>query len=81
MKQLTKAEEEIMHVLWQLEKANVENESKLKRATDKLNLLAKDTARSGEKYRQLQYQYDQLLKTNKALVEKQDVLSSSPVLQ
>jgi predicted transcriptional regulator len=25
MKQLTKAEEEIMHVLWQLEKANVKN--------------------------------------------------------
>ena len=60
----------------QLEKANVENESKLKRATEKLNQLAKDTARTGEKYRQLQYQYDQLLKTNKALVEKQDVLSS-----
>jgi chemotaxis protein MotB len=59
-----------------LEKSNTENASDLKRVEEKMAQLTKDTARSGSQYRQLKYQYDQLLKTNAALVEKQDVLSS-----
>jgi chemotaxis protein MotB len=60
----------------QLEKANTENEAKLKRANNKVEQFVKDTARLGEQYRNLNYQYKQLQKTNEALVEKQDVLSS-----
>lgn len=60
----------------QLEKANTENKANLKRSQVKLTQLAKDTARAGEQFRQLKYQYNQLLKTNEALIEKQDVLTS-----
>ena len=59
-----------------LEKSNTENEADLKRTEEKLTQLIKDTARTGEQCRQLEYQYNQLLKTNAALVEKQSVLSS-----
>ncbi len=60
----------------QLEKSNTEFNAVQKRMESKLEQLAKDTARSREQHRQLRYQYDQLLKTNAALVEKQDVLAS-----
>lgn len=59
-----------------LEKESTENAANFKRAEDKLVQLAKDTARVGEQYRQLQYQYQKLQETNAALVEKQGVLSS-----
>lgn len=59
-----------------LEKSNTENASDLKRVEGKMAQLTKDTARTGEQYRQLQYQYNKLLKTNAALLEKQDILSS-----
>ncbi|MFT4754825.1 MAG: chemotaxis protein MotB [Salibacteraceae bacterium] len=59
-----------------LEKSNTENASNLKRAEEKFTTLKKDTARTGAQFRQLQYQYDKLLKTNAALVAKQEVLSS-----
>ena len=58
------------------EKENTENVAKLKRADDKVEQLAKDTARLGEKFRNLNYQYKKLQKTNEALIEKQDVLAS-----
>ena len=59
-----------------LEKANTENSANLERATGKLNQLAKDTARLGQQYRQLQYQHKKLQDLNEAIVAKQDVLSS-----
>jgi len=59
-----------------IEKENAENSARLERAEEKLAQLAKDTARTGEQYRNLKYQYEQLQKTNEALVEKQGVLSS-----
>lgn len=59
-----------------LEKESTENKADLERAQGKLKTLAKDTSRTGEKYRQLKYQYDKLQETNAALVEKQEVLSS-----
>lgn len=59
-----------------LGKANTENSSKLSRALSSLEQIEKDSARLGTEYRNLQYQYGQLLKTNAALVEKQDVLAS-----
>ena len=59
-----------------LEKSNMENESNLKRAEEKLSQLAKDTSRTGEQMRQIEYQYKQLQKTNTALLEKQEVLKS-----
>jgi chemotaxis protein MotB len=60
----------------ELEKSNTENSAAVKRLQDKMDKLAKDTARAGEQYRQLKYQYEELQKTNEALVERQDVLSS-----
>lgn len=59
-----------------LEKANTENSANLERTTKKLDQLAKDTARLGEQYRQLQYQHKKLQDINEAIVAKQDVLSS-----
>lgn len=59
-----------------IEKENAENISNLTRIQGKLDQLIKDTARTGEQYRNLNYQYKQLQKTNEALVEKQGVLSS-----
>ena len=59
-----------------LEKANTENSANLERASAKLADLAKDTARLGQQYRQLQYQHKQLQDINEAIVAKQDVLSS-----
>lgn len=58
------------------EKENTENVANLNRANDKLGQLAKDTARLGAKYRNLNYQFKQLQKTNQELIEKQDVLAS-----
>lgn len=59
-----------------LEKANNELTASVDRMTKKMDDLAKDTARLGEQLKNLNYQYEQLQATNKALVEKQDVLVS-----
>ena len=59
-----------------LEKSNTENEFDLKKATGKLEKLAKDTARLGTQYRNLQYQHKKLQDLNAEIVAKQDVLSS-----
>tara|TARA_R110002050_G_scaffold195593_1_gene330452 strand:+ start:60601 stop:61674 length:1074 start_codon:yes stop_codon:yes gene_type:complete len=59
-----------------LDKANTENSANLKRTTAKMEQLAKDTARLGEQYRQLQYQHKKLQDLNVAILAKQDVLIS-----